>query len=643
VCGILGIINFKGPIKDSASIYRMSETLRHRGPDGEGYLFADGRTSSARAFYSKKGMLGFKEDADICFAHRRLSILDIENGGQPMANEDGKVWAVFNGQIYNYKELWLELESLGHKFKTDHSDTEVIVHAWEEWQEKCVDRFNGMFAFAIIDLRRSKLFLARDRVGIKPLFIFHDKGNRFMFASELKALMSDPAIPKKLDSFAVADYFRFGYVPSPKAIFENCYKLKPGHYISTPLGKDSFNIEQKEYWDLKYAPDYSMTEEKWADLLEERIYAAVKGQLISDVPIGLLLSGGVDSTVVALFMNKANKNKINTFSIGFSESGFDETYYARQVADKFNTEHREERVTIDSVQVLNALTSLYDEPFSDPSAIPTYYLSRLARRNVTVALSGDGGDEGFGGYERYERALFYNSTIDPVPHSLRKALLKPIDSIFSENMKGKGFLRRAMGNPESRYKDFMTQFDTQDLFSEDFINKVGRDYEDPFFADKFKKNSRDGYLTQMQYTDTKTYLPEDVLTKVDRASMASSLEVRVPLLDHTILELAATMPAEMKLRGRTTKYILRKILTRHFEPQFVNRKKMGFGVPIGEWIRKDWYDFVLEAVFSDEDRIFDKKYINALVASHKQGLRNMGGKIYTLLFFKMWVKNALSR
>ena len=642
MCGILGIINFNDTVKETASLYRMGESLRHRGPDGEGYLLINRRDLSARAFYSKEALLDCKEDADICLAHRRLSIIDIDYGTQPMSNEDGKVWVVFNGQIYNYKELWDELESLGHKFKTDHSDTEVLVHAWEEWQEKCLERLNGMFAFAIIDLKRSKLFLARDRVGIKPLFVFHDKKNRFMFASELKALASDPAFPRKLDPAAVADYFRFGYVPSPKAIFENCYKLKPAHYILTSLDKDNFNIEQKEYWDLKYEPDYSMDEERWADLLEEKIYGAVKRQLISDVPIGLLLSGGVDSTIVALFMSKANKSGINTFSIGFEESGFDETPYAQQVADKFRTEHRKEMVGIDSIQALGVLTSLYDEPFSDPSAIPTYYLSKLARRHVTVALSGDGGDEGFGGYERYERALFYQGTMGLIPQPLREAVFSPVDRIFPENVKGKGLLRRVLADPESRYKSFLTQFDTQELFSKDFMEKIDSGYENPFFSDYFNKNIGNGYLDRMQYTDMKTYLPEDVLTKVDRASMASSLEVRVPLLDHTILEIAGAIPQEMRLKGRTTKFILRKILSRYFDAQFVDRKKMGFGVPVGAWIKTDWWDFVQDAVLNDADGIFNKKYVDELVSSHKQGLRNMGGRIYTLLFFKLWARNTLS-
>lgn len=637
MCGISGIINLNGEKIDLGAVIRMNNSLIHRGPDSEGYLLCCDTGSRARFFRSKQELMNNSSDYDkqnICIAHRRLSIIDIENGAQPMANEDGTVWVVFNGQIYNYKEIWQDLESKGHIFKTDHSDTEVIVHAWEEWGRDCLKKFNGMFAFVILDLRRDVLFLARDRVGIKPLYFYRDD-NRFIFASELKSIVRSGLAGRELDPSAVADYFRYGYVPSPKAIVKNVSKLKPAHYVFSSLRKDKFTVEQTPYWDLSFNPDYSIKEEEWIRLLEDRISQAVRIQMVSDVPIGLLLSGGIDSSIVALCMHKATRKAVKTFSIGFRESKFDETLYARKVAAKFHTDHYEEVLTRESLDSFGKLVSFYDEPFADSSAIPMYYISKLARKHVVVALSGDGGDEGFAGYERYSKAIHYKSTIDLFPSRLRNIFFKPADKLMPDHIKGKGFIKRMILGPMARYDYIMTQFDGTGLFTFDFCKSIGAGYRNRLLDSYWHKQKNRDYLTLMQYVDTKTYLPDDILVKVDRASMAVSLEVRVPLLDHNILELAAKMPAEMKMRGSIKKFALKKILSKSFDSDFINRKKMGFAVPVADWFKGDWAGFVKETVLKDND-IFNKKYLTDLLSSHGRGLRNLGGRIYAVLFFKLW-------
>lgn len=637
MCAISGIINLNGEKVDLDAVFRMSDSLVHRGPDSEGYLLGSYERQKARFFRSKPELRFASADLDkqnICIAHRRLSIIDIENGMQPMANEDGTVWVAFNGQIYNYREIWHDLESMGHVFKTDHSDTEVIVHAWEEWGSDCLKKFNGMFAFAVLDLRQGILFLARDRIGIKPLYLYFDN-NRIIFASELKGILRTGSVSSELDSSAVADYFRYGYVPSPKAILKNVSKLKPAHYISYSLRKDNFTVEQTPYWDISFSPDYSVKEEEWIRLLEDKISRAVKMQMMSDVPLGLLLSGGIDSSIVALYMHNASRGRVKTFSIGFEESKFNETSYARKVAAKFHTEHYEEVLTRESLDSFGKIVSFYDEPFADSSAIPMYYISKLARKYVVVALSGDGGDEGFAGYERYSKAIQYNNTIDLLPRRLRNALFKPWDKIMPDHIKGKGFLKRMISGPAARYDYMMTQFDNPGLFTLDFRKSIGITYQDNILDYSWHAQAHKDYLALMQYADTKTYLPDDILVKVDRASMAVSLEVRVPLLDHNILELAAKMPTEMKIRGSIKKFALKKILSKSFDEDFINRKKMGFAVPVADWFKGDWAGYVRDVVLSDND-IFDKKYLKALLSSHGNGIRNLGGRIYTVLFFKLW-------
>ncbi len=623
MCGILGILNANGEPVDRGKPLSMAAVMTHRGPDGEG-AYCDG---------------------PVGLAHRRLSIIDLSGGTQPMSNEDGSVWITFNGEIYNFPDLKCELEARGHRFKT-RSDTEAIVHSYEEYGPDCVKRLRGMFAFGIWDARRSRLFLARDRMGKKPLHYFND-GKRFIFASEIKAILQDREVSREIDPDALVDYFTHLYVPYPRTIFRSVRKLPPAHWMTvsfnTSDGRSFLEIEQRPYWDLRYSPDDSLSEEDWVEGLREKINEAVRIRLMSDVPLGAFLSGGVDSSVVVAAMAAAQSQPVKTFSIGFDEEAFNELEYARIAARRFGTDHHEEIVRPDAVELLPRLAWEFDEPFGDSSAIPTYYVSRMARQHVTVALSGDGGDETFAGYRRYAWADGL-SRWDFMPGFVRKAVFGWPSALMPQGMRGKGALRNMSMGPFERYRSLITHDEPgylDGLLAAEVKAQVALG-GNGMFRDIYDRPAETDYLTRLQYLDTKTYLAEDILTKVDRASMFCSLETRAPLLDHELQEYAATIPSSLKLFGSEKKYILRRAARGLVPDEVLDRPKMGFAVPLGTWFKKDLDGFARDLLLSPTARqrgLFDSRFVERVLDDHGKKTRDLSARIWSLLFFEQWCRN----
>ena len=622
MCGIAGIVDLQTEI-DQSLIERMTRVLHHRGPDGEGYYI----------------------DGPVALGHRRLSIIDLAGGKQPMADESQRYWVTFNGEIYNFPSLRDELIAKGHHFNT-RCDTETILIAYKEYGDDCVDHLRGMFAFAIWDKVEHKLFLARDRVGKKPLY-YHFDNQRFIFASEIKSILQHPAISRELDHSGLADYLQLQYVPFPKTIFQDIKKLPPGHSLTIHNCSDSLKITERKYWDLRFEPDLSLTENDWCELLRDKLEESVRIRMISDVPLGAFLSGGVDSSAIVAFMSRVQSAPVKTFSIGFKEEDFSELQYARQVAKQFNTDHHEFVVEPDAIDVLPKLAWEFDEPFADSSAVPTYYVSKLAREHVTVILSGDGGDETFAGYGRYPWAVDMTK-YDFIPDGMKKLIFGVPSAMMPDGVRGKGMLRHLSKNPFGRYAGLVSQGEStyfRELFSDSFKSSLPNNYS----ADHFLQNYYDScnsadYLTRIQYLDTKTYLPEDIMTKVDRASMLCSLETRAPLLDHEFLELAAKIPSGFKLRNGITKYILKKSLEGVLTDTILYRKKMGFGVPLVHWFKEDLIDYSRDILFSNEARqrgYFNMNQIENLLNSHQKKGRDLSPRIWGLLFFEHWCKNWL--
>lgn len=624
MCGILGILNANGEPVDRGNILSMAAVMSHRGPDGEG-AYCDG---------------------PVGLAHRRLSIIDLSGGAQPMSNEDGSVWITFNGEIYNFPDLKRDLEAKGHRFRT-RSDTEAIVHAYEEYGPDCVKRLRGMFAFGIWDARKRRLFLARDRMGKKPLHYFSD-GKRFIFASEIKAIVQDRGVPREIDPEALVDYFTYMYIPFPRTIFRSVRKLPPAHWMTVSLdGAEAdgspLRIESQAYWDLRYSPDPSPSEEEWIAGLRDKIAEAVRIRLMSEVPLGAFLSGGVDSSVVVAAMAAAQEQPVKTFSIGFDEEDFSEIRYARLVARRFGTDHHEEIVRPDAMEVLPRLAWEFDEPFADSSAIPTYYVSRMARQHVTVVLSGDGGDETFAGYRRYAWADGL-SRWDFMPGFVRKAVFGWPSALMPQGMRGKGALRNMSMGPFERYRSLITHDEPgylDGLLAADVKAQVafGRD---GLFRDIYDRPAETDYLTRLQYLDTKTYLAEDILTKVDRSSMLCSLETRAPLLDHELQEYAATIPSSLKLFGSEKKYILRRAARDVVPDEVLDRPKMGFAVPLATWFKKDLDGFARDILLSPTARqrgLFDSRFVEKVLDDHQKKTRDLSARIWSLLFFEQWCRN----
>jgi asparagine synthase (glutamine-hydrolysing) len=619
MCGIAGILDHSGRPDPARSeiLTRMTRTLVHRGPDDEGYL-VEGPVG-----------LGF----------RRLSIIDLTTGHQPLSNEDGTVWIVFNGEIYNYPDLTHTLENKGHVFRT-RSDTEAIVHAYEEWGPACLDRFRGMFAFAVWDQRRQQLFLARDRLGKKPLY-YAVVGGTLIFGSEIKALLEYRAVDRTLDLEAVSDFLSLLYIPAPKTVFRQVRKLPPGHYL---LARHD-GIQVRRYWDVSFAP--RAPDGDAAERLAEILRESVTIRLRSDVPLGAFLSGGLDSSAVVGLMARALDLPVITSSIGFPDDAFNELPYARQVAKHFHTDHHEHIVTPNALEVLEKLVWHYDEPFGDSSAVPTYYVSKLARTQVTVALSGDGGDENFAGYRRYYFDVRENKVRALIPGPLRRPVFGLIGALYPKAdylpqiFRGKAFLSNVARTPWGAYFHSVSGINEADkarLLTGDVRAALG-DYETvALFEQLYHAADGPDSLARIQYIDFKTYLPDDILAKVDRASMANSLEVRCPILDHHVVEYVAGLPSRLKLHGTRTKLIFKEAIRGLLPDGTVSRGKMGFAVPIGSWLRTELQPLVSEYVLQSRKRhdFFDGGTVQKFWREHQSGLRDRTTELWGVLIFNLW-------
>ena len=625
MCGIAGIVNFgSGEPVPLSLLQAMTDTLVHRGPDDEGFYVA----------------------GPVALGHRRLSIIDLAGGHQPMANEDGTVWVVFNGEIYNFADLHASLVKRGHVFKTK-SDTEVIVHLYEEEGENCFQALRGMFAIAIWDARSQRLLLARDRVGKKPLFYFND-GSRIAFSSELKAILEVPGVVRRIDPEAVSDYFSFLYVPAPKTIFKNIRKVLPGHYLVA--SRDG--VRETEYWDLSFNHIEILSEQRWCDRLVETYREAVRMRLISEVPLGAFLSGGVDSSSVVALMADQTNGPVTTCSIGFEEEEFNELGYAREVASLFGTRHYQHVVRPDALGVIEKLVWHYDEPFADSSAIPTYYVSKAAREHVTVALAGDGGDENFAGYRRYYFDQRENMIRGLLPSGIRRPFFGALAGLYPKAdwapriFRGKATFQNLARSPIEAYFRSVSavQAEVKEQLLHGDLRRHLRDYDSmDVLRHYYDKADTACSLSRIQYVDIKTYLPDDILVKVDRASMANSLEVRAPLLDHKLMELAATMPEAIKLCGSNGKYILKKALERILPKSILYRRKMGFAVPIARWFRTDMKDLARDVLTSNDGAaLLNAKMTEQLWSEHQSGLRDRSTELWTLLMFRLWERQFMA-
>jgi asparagine synthase (glutamine-hydrolysing) len=625
MCGITGIfLNGGRPFDMAPIIERMTDELTHRGPDASGYHI----------------------DAACALGHRRLSIIDVAGGDQPIYNEDRTLTVIFNGEIYNFQEIRKRLIGLGHVFRTN-SDTETIVHAYESWGERCVDEFRGMFAFAVRDLRNNSLFLARDRFGKKPLF-YGSYGGRFVFASEMKAILTDPAFDRTIDAEALASYFTFSYVPAPLTIFRNIRKLLPGHVMTVT----AHGIRETKYWDVSFRPDRRRTEEDFIEEFRHRMAEAVRMRLISEVPLGAFLSGGIDSSAVVAFMAQASTEPVNTFTIGFaSETGAfqDERHYARMVASQYGTNHRECEVRPQLTGLVEQIVRSFDEPFADDSTIPSYFVCKIARQNVTVALSGLGGDEAFCGYERY-LGFRLSQSYNRIPQSLRANVIAPLVDRFPEFAWG--------GNRVNHLKRFVRSAVEDDARTYlGFVRKTGTSYGDTLFAangdaydaargaaeDRFLRHYRDAdaedALDRVFYCDVKTYLADDILALTDRLSMCHSLEVRVPFLDHKLFELTATIPSEMKLKWLRKKHLLKKGLRDLLPAPILSHKKQGFVGPMPQWLRSELKGYVRDVLsprnLARHD-IFDGHTVARVLDDHFGGRETNDTLIWSLVIFQAW-------
>jgi asparagine synthase (glutamine-hydrolysing) len=616
MCGIAGIASSNGRPVALEELQSMCAVMAHRGPDDEG-------------FYLGRGVgLGM----------RRLSIIDLKTGRQPVRNEDGSVWVVLNGEIYNFRELRRDLERRGHSFYTA-SDTETIVHLYEEYGADCVKRLRGMFAFALWDDRSRTLLLARDRLGIKPLY-YAEFGGRFAFASELKALLQLPEADRTLNWAAVGHLFTYLTTPALESIVAGVRKLEPGHLLTV---SPDHGPRIARYWDVRFEPDYGRTEAYFAERLRELLEESVKIRLVSDVPVGAFLSGGIDSSAVVATMARLSPNPVKTFSIGFPETEYNEAPRARRVADAFGTDHRELILDPDVLECVEDIAWFLDEPFGDSSAIPTYMVSKLAAEEVTVVLSGDGGDELFAGYDKYrveERERRYRF----IPALARRAL-GGVGGKMPEGMRGRNLLRHISLSGWERYLDASTLFrrdEQEKLFQTEVFELLARN--EPW-RDKLEclAKTKGDWLSALQYLDLKSYLPLDILTKVDRMSMAHSIEARVPLLDHKLVEFAATIPPNLKLRNGTAKDIFKRAMRGILPDEVLGRRKQGFAIPLGRWFRGRLAGFVRETLLSDTARsrnIFNAGYIERLVSLHENG-RNLDLQLWTLLSFELWCRTFL--
>ena len=628
MCGIFGIVskaNRSFPLNSSV------DTLRHRGPDDSALYYDD----------------------NICLGHRRLSIIDLEGGHQPIFNEDQSKCIVFNGEIYNYLQLRNELLNKGHRFST-RSDTETILHAYEEWGEKCVDYFRGMFAFAIWDSRDQRLFIARDRLGIKPLFYAEHKG-KFYFASEMKAILADRAFPRDIDEMALACYFTLSYIPAPLTIYRSIRKLLPGHIQTIKNGK----IRTHKYWDLYFEPARGRDENYFIQEFMKLLQESVKMRLMSEVPLGAFLSGGIDSSTVVALMSRNSSSPVNTFCMGFGgDTGgyLDERKYARMVAQMYSTNHREFEVLPKLEGLIEKIVQAFDEPFADDSTIPSYFVCKTAKENVTVALSGLGGDEAFGGYERY-LGFKLRSIYNRIPVFIRENSIRNFVKKMPERSDGhytinhmKRFVRSASLRSDLSYLGYLSIINPnlkEVLFSD--RDGFSKNYEfcKDLFLDYLKtdnvSDNKDS-LNRAFYCDIKTYLPDDILAVTDRMSMHHSLEVRVPFVDHKLLEFCATIPAEMKMKWFHKKYLLKKATKNLLPKQVISHRKQGFVGPMAQWLKTDLKYYALEALSEEnikEHGFFNHSTIKQVLDDHFSGNEINDKLIWALIIFQKWFETYI--
>jgi asparagine synthase (glutamine-hydrolysing) len=598
---------------------QMCTVIKHRGPDDEGIFLDD----------------------HIGLGMRRLSIIDLETGHQPIHNEDESIWIVFNGEIYNYRELRQFLEEKNHRFYTS-SDTEVLIHLYEELGDDCVTMLNGMFAFAIWDANKKKILLARDRIGIKPLH-YVILSNKLIFGSELKSILQDTDVKREVNLTALHHFLAFEYVPAPETMFEGIKKLLPGHVLSCEKG----NVSVRKYWDLKFTNSNKQSTAFYSDQIYELLKRSVERRLISDVPLGAFLSGGIDSSSIVGLMSELMDDPVKTFSIGFEEESYNELNYARIVAEHFETEHYEEIITPDAVNLVNEIIQYLDEPFADVSVFPTYLVSELARKHVTVVLSGDGGDEQFAGYDWYAASKL-DRYYRKAPVVLRKGITRIIQRLPPSPQK-KGFVNILQRFVEGsslpvdgrhvRWQYFITNEEREQLYSNTLNYKLHNFNSFDLINNFYLSDNANDKLSKEQYVDLKMYLPDDILVKVDRMSMANSLEARVPFLDHEFVEFSATISPDLKLRGLITKYILKRALSQLLPKEIIHRKKQGFSIPMKNWLRDELRNMMLGVL--SRERIIEKGYfnyeqVNKLIQQHLEGKRNNAHKIWAIMTFELW-------
>ena len=629
MCGITGIFDLRGASEvDRAALMRMNESQHHRGPD-EG---------------------GLHVEPGIGLGHRRLSIIDVATGQQPLYNEDRSVCVVFNGEIYNYQALIPELVRAGHRFHT-RSDTEVIVHAYEEWGEACVTRFRGMFAFALWDRNRSTLFLARDRLGVKPLFYALLPDGKLLFGSELKSLLAHGGLSRDLDPSAVEEYFALGYVAEPRSIFQGARKLPAAHTLAIRRGASL--PEPREYWNVRFTAGNNMSVEDACAELDERLRDSVRLRMISEVPLGAFLSGGVDSSAVVATMAGLSTDPVNTCSIAFADPAYDESKYALAVARRYHTNHYVEQVKSDDFGLIDTLALLYDEPYADSSAIPTYRVCQLARKHVTVALSGDGGDESFGGYRRYRMHLMEERMRGSLPLGVRRSMFGALGRCYPK-LDWAPRVFRAKTTLEALGRDSVEAYFhsvsilrgamRQRLFSNTFKARLAGYSAVEVFRRHAMRAQTEDPLALIQYLDLNTYLIGDINTKVDRASMAHSLEVREPLMDHPLVEWLAGLPSSLKIRGQEGKFLLKKAMEPHLPADVLYRPKMGFAVPLARWFSGPLRERVRDAVLGSrlaETGWFDAKYLRHLVDAHQSGASDYSAPLWTLVMFDAFLRNVV--
>ncbi|RKY32726.1 MAG: asparagine synthase (glutamine-hydrolyzing) [Candidatus Omnitrophota bacterium] len=629
MCGICGIIDFnRKSTVDAGRIRSMCDEMKHRGPDGEGIYVEN-------------------SDVSVGLGHRRLSIIDLTKAAsQPMSNEDSTLWFVFNGEIYNYRELRQELIGKGHKFKSA-SDSETLIHLYEEMGEDCIESIRGMFAFAIWDAKKQILFLARDRIGKKPLLYSFNNGV-FCFASEFSALLKSGLIKKDINLNAINSYLSYGYIPAPFTIYRSVYKLLPAHTLI--LKKNQ--IQTREFWQLNYAKKINISEKEAEVEILRRLKEAVGLRLYSDVALGAFLSGGIDSSSVVALMSELSSEKVKTFSIGFEEKEYSELKYAKNIARKFNTEHHEFIVKPKALEVLPLLVERYGEPYADSSCIPTYYVAQQTKRYVTVALNGDGGDELFAGYERYQgmvAAQLYKSLPKVIKMIISGSCRCLPDSINPKNRfrNIKRFMEAADLKTQYRYFRWMGIFDDSlknSLYSDNFSNKLDKLGPYQYLLDCFDKNENLDFLDKLLLIDATTVLPNDYLVKVDIAGMSNSLEGRSPFLDHKFMEFAASLPAEYKLRNFVKKYIMKKIIRRFVPKENIFRRKMGFAVPIAAWFRNEMKEFLCETILSERALArgyFKKEVVSTLVKQHLERQKDHAFQLWALLMLELWHKRFI--